>query len=73
MKGKPSQCDLLLQHLKEYGSITGAEAFEKLGIYRLSARIADLRAEGYVIETQYKHKKNSKGEDVHYGEYILHS
>lgn len=73
MKGKPSQCDLLLQHLKEHGSITGAEVFEKLGIYRLSARIADLRAEGYVIETQYKHKKNLKGEDVHYGEYILHS
>lgn len=35
MKGKPSQCDLLLQHLKEHGSITGAEAFEKLGIGNL--------------------------------------
>jgi hypothetical protein len=72
MKGKPSQCDLLLQHLKEHGSITGAEAFEKLGIYRLSARIADLRAEGYVIETIYKHEVNKRGEKVTYGEYKLH-
>lgn len=72
MKGNPSQCDLLLQYLKEHGSITGAEAFEKLGIYRLSARIADLRAEGYVIETVYKHKTNKKGGNVTYGEYRLH-
>lgn len=72
MKGKPSQRDLLLQYLKEHGSITGAEAFEKLGIYRLSARIADLRAEGYVIETIYKQEVNKRGENVTYGEYRLH-
>ena len=41
--------DILL-HLKEYGSITGAEAYEKYRCYRLSSVINRLRRD-HIIET----------------------
>lgn len=44
MKGKTkvTQCDRILRHLRDYGSITGAEAVSEYGIYRLASRITDL-------------------------------
>lgn len=44
-----TQCDRILNHLKRFGSITQLEAVEEYGCYRLSARIADLKAKGYKI------------------------
>lgn len=38
-----TQCERLLEYLKEHGSITQAEAMTELGIYRLGARIWDLK------------------------------
>lgn len=46
-----TQQQMILEHLKAYGSIDPAEAFNRLGIYRLGARIFDLRQEGHPIET----------------------
>lgn len=68
---KLTQKERLLLYLKRYGSITGAEAFGELGIYRLSARISDLRKEGHNIETIYETKENRLGEKVTYGKYRL--
>lgn len=68
---KLTQKERLLFYLKRYGSITGAEAFDELGIYRLSARISDLRKEGHNIETIYETKENRLGEKVTYGKYRL--
>lgn len=45
-----TQCEQVLRHLKNEGSITQKEAVEKYDIYRLSARILDLKEKGYVIE-----------------------
>ena len=41
-----TQCDRILRHLEDAGSITQAEAMSEYGIMRLAARIADLRGRG---------------------------
>lgn len=66
-----TQKERLLAYLERYGSITGAEAFGELGIYRLSARISELRNEGHDIETTYETKENRLGEKITYGKYRL--
>jgi len=46
-----SQKDDLLFYLEQRGSIDPKQAWQELGIYRLSARIKDLREEGHSIIT----------------------
>ena len=41
------------EYLFTHGSITGLEALRKLGCFRLSARILELRQIGMQIETTY--------------------
>ena len=48
-KSKASQLTQLLDHLIHHDGITQLEAAELYGIWRLSARIWDLRALGYEI------------------------
>lgn len=50
-KTKPSQTEQVLTYLIEQGTITPLRALYDLGIMRLSARIMELRALGYVIST----------------------
>ena len=52
MKGTESQTQVLKKHLKENRSIAPLQALNKYGIYRLSARINDLRNEGMDIKTK---------------------
>lgn len=47
---KKSQNEQVLDYLMAYGSITTLEAYERLGITRLSGRIYDLRKEGHDIK-----------------------
>lgn len=65
------QTDLLLGYLKANKTITAADAMNVLGIGRLSARIFDLRAEGYDISLTIKTGTNRFGKPVHYGVYRL--
>ena len=47
-----TQTKLVLQHLKEHGSITSYEAFKLYGVTRLSAKIYELRHKnGYSISS----------------------
>ena len=66
-----TQCDRILRHLKDYGSITPLEAMNEYGIMRLAARINDLRAQGIAIESEVKTGKNRYGEDTHFSVYRL--
>lgn len=68
MKGSKAR---LLEHFERFGTITSLEAFEKYGITRLSARIFDLRALGYEIDTVMVESENRYGEAVRYGKYVL--
>lgn len=45
------QCEAILSHLMQHGSITTWEAIQQYGITRLSGRIFDLRKAGYKIIT----------------------
>lgn len=65
------QTRLLLGYLETYKTITSAEAFNELGISRLSARIFDLREEGYDISLSMKSGRNRYGKTVSYGVYRL--
>lgn len=60
----------ILDHLKEYGSITSMEAFKYYGITRLSARIKELRDKGYNIVTMMIEGENKYGESVRYAKYV---
>lgn len=68
MSNTVTQCSELLHFLKLKGSITPMEALDQLGIYRLSARIADLRKE-YLISTVMIKDVNKEGKKVRYAKY----
>lgn len=46
---KITQCERILRHMKDFGSITSLEAVNEYGIMRLASRINDLRAQGIAI------------------------
>ena len=50
---KPS-AEAVADHLVRHGSITGLEALRELGVYRLAARVQELRESGMKIHTEYK-------------------
>lgn len=48
---KPQVRDLLT-YLERHGSVTPLEALSELGIYRLAARVSDLKAAGYGVTSE---------------------
>ena len=69
---KQSQNTRLLAYLKQNGSITQREAIKHLNIYRLSARIYDLKRRGHSILTTPVSYIES-GFTVSYARYYLES
>jgi len=55
-----TQCEQILRHLRQEGSITQREAVQKYDIYRLAARIYDLRREGHQIEKEMETSDEGK-------------
>lgn len=60
-----TQKEMVLKYMTDFGSITPLEAIRDLGVYRLSARIANLREDGHIIRselvsvnTRYEGKKS---------------
>lgn len=66
-----TQCDRVLRHLTDIGSLTAAEAVSEYGIYRLAARIADLKSMGVPIRTDSIRTVNRYGETVRFARYSL--
>lgn len=66
-----TQKQMILNHLKELGSITPGVALEEYGCFRLSARIADLKQDGVTIKTEMEKRKNRFGKTVRYARYRL--
>ena len=66
-----SQKARILKHLQRYHKIDPLKAWTRYGVYRLAARISDLRKDGYDIETTSKFVKNQFGEKCKVAEYIL--
>ena len=66
-----TQCDRVLQFMKDNGSITSWEAFTELGVTRLSARIWELKQMGYRFSKRRMESINRYNEPVHYDRYTL--
>ena len=66
-----NQCQMVLMHMKKYGSITHLEAEKEYGIARLASRINDLRRQGYAIQSEMIVGKNRREETAHFARYRL--
>ncbi len=66
-----TQGELILQYIHDFGSITPAEAFTDLGIYNFSARLSELKEQGYSFEMNREKGKNRYGRTVSWGRYRL--
>lgn len=66
-----TQKQLVLQYLKDFGSITSIQAFADLGITRLAARISDLKDVGVYTKKETITSKNRYGKTVHFAKYSL--
>lgn len=66
-----TQNEMVLDYMEQNGSITSMQAFESLGITRLSGRIYELREKGHIIENIRRETTNRYGKRVHYDEYKL--
>lgn len=66
-----TQKERLLNFLKTHRQINPLQAWQVLGIYRLSAVILDLRKEGWLISTIKTEVKNQFGEACHVATYVL--
>lgn len=61
----------IIEYMKKHGSITSMEAFENLGITKLTTRISELRSDGVIIPDEYIETKNRFGEWVSCKRYTL--
>ena len=66
-----TQCERILRHLQDYGSITQAEAVTEYGCYRLGARSWDLKAQGVPIKSETVTGKNRYGERTCFARYFI--
>lgn len=72
MEERKNQKTVILEHLKKFGSIEPLTALREYGVYRLGARIADLKAEGHNIITETTASVSRiTGRPVHFAKYIL--
>ena len=68
---RPTQCEQILQYLKEFGTITTFEAFTELGCVRLGARISEMRKDGINIIGETETRRNRFGKLVTFMRYHL--
>ncbi len=68
---KDSQNKRLLSHLQKGNNVTPLTAWLMLGIYRLSARVFDLRDQGHDIKMNRVEVENGHGEKFNVAEYSI--
>lgn len=71
MSEKTTQCQLIVDYINEFGSITPLEAIRDIGCYRLSARVSDLKRKGFPIETKMETVLNRRGKPSRIARYSL--
>ena len=69
-KTKITQCDMVLWHLQNVGTLTRAQAMSEYGIVELPARIVELKRRGHNITSTKGTSKNRFG-TVHFNIYKL--
>ena len=73
MADKRTQCNTLLEHFENGGSITDTEANIQYSIGRLAARVCDLRKRGYPVKSEWEKGINQFGEPCRYKRYFMGS
>ena len=68
---KPTQCQRLLSYIDQEGSISTMQAIVELGIVNPSARIEELRKDGYEIVTTMTKGRNRFNEPCRYAVYSI--
>lgn len=66
-----TQNDMILRHLRAFGSISPREALELYGCMRLGARIYDLKRQGFAIRAGRETSRNRRGDKVTYARYYM--
>ena len=66
-----TQCEQVIRHMEESGSITSLEAMQEYGIMRLASRITDLKKAGIPIQRDMVSQKNRYGEMVTFARYSI--
>lgn len=66
---KVTQKQLILQYIKDFGSITPMQAYGDLGITKLATRISEMRKEGVEFHIETIKTKNRYGKVVPYAKY----
>lgn len=66
-----TQNDMILRHLRAFGSISPKEALELYGCMRLGARIFELKRQGFDICAGRETARNRRGEKVTYARYYM--
>lgn len=66
-----TQCEKILRHMEDYGSISSLEAVNEYGIMRLASRISDLKRMGVPISKETVNGRNRYGEATSYARYSL--
>lgn len=61
-----SQKKMVLDYIREFGSITPLDAFKDLGVTRLAAVIFELKEDGHDIHTERERSKNRYGQPTRY-------
>ena len=65
--------EVILQHLRNEGSITTWEAIKEYGVTRLSAVIYNLRKTGFDITDDWVYTTNRYGNPVKFKKYIFNA
>ena len=68
---KLTQCERIVRHLNDFGTITSREAMMEYGIFRLASRISDLKKQGYLFDVTFKSEKNRYGEPTSFAVYRI--
>lgn len=64
-----SQKQMVLDYIREFGSITPIDAFRDLGVTRLAAKVFELKKDGHDIEKVIETGKNHFGNRTRYARY----
>lgn len=71
MRATMTQNEMILDYLKQHGSITQADAINQFGCYRLPARIGELKKRGHKIVKIMESRRNRFGIMTRYARYAL--
>lgn len=66
---KITQCEMIVDYINEYGSISALEALRDLDVYRLESRICQLKKQGYKIKSEMVSVATRNGGRTHIARY----